>query len=65
MRCRMTRTIRSGLVMAAELFYVAGPNRFVATSVTERSGLSFSNPSVDSDRRLEEHVRRPVDDQKL
>jgi serine/threonine-protein kinase len=27
-----------------ELFYVAGPNRFVATSVTERSGLSFSNP---------------------
>jgi eukaryotic-like serine/threonine-protein kinase len=27
-----------------ELFYVAGPNRFVATRVTERSGLSFSNP---------------------
>jgi eukaryotic-like serine/threonine-protein kinase len=28
----------------AELFYVAGPNRFVVTSVTERSGLSFSKP---------------------
>jgi Tol biopolymer transport system component len=28
----------------SELFYVAGPNRFVVTSVTERSGLSFSNP---------------------
>ena len=27
-----------------ELFYVAGPNRFVATNVTGRSGLSFSNP---------------------
>ena len=27
-----------------ELFYVAGPNRFVVTKVTERSGLSFSNP---------------------
>jgi Tol biopolymer transport system component len=27
-----------------ELFYVAGPNRFVTTRVTERSGLSFSNP---------------------
>ena len=27
-----------------ELFYVAGPNRFVVTSVTERSGLTFSNP---------------------
>ena len=27
-----------------ELFYVAGPNRFVATNVTEHSGLSFSNP---------------------
>jgi serine/threonine-protein kinase len=27
-----------------ELFYVAGPNRFVAVTVTERSGLSFSNP---------------------
>jgi Tol biopolymer transport system component len=27
-----------------ELFYVAGPNRFVATAVTARSGLSFSNP---------------------
>jgi Tol biopolymer transport system component len=27
-----------------ELFYVAGPNRFVATSVMERSGLTFSNP---------------------
>ena len=27
-----------------ELFYVAGPNRLVATSVTERSGLTFSNP---------------------
>jgi len=28
-----------------ELFYVAGPNRFVVTRVTERSGLSFSNPA--------------------
>ncbi len=27
-----------------ELFYVAGVNRFVAMPVTERSGLSFSNP---------------------
>jgi Tol biopolymer transport system component len=27
-----------------ELFYVAGPNRFAVTTVTERSGLSFSNP---------------------
>jgi serine/threonine-protein kinase len=27
-----------------ELFYVAGPNRFAVTSVTERSGLSFGNP---------------------
>jgi eukaryotic-like serine/threonine-protein kinase len=27
-----------------ELFYVAGPNRFVVTKVTERSGLSFSDP---------------------
>ena len=27
-----------------ELFYVAGPNQFVVTAVTERSGLSFSNP---------------------
>jgi hypothetical protein len=27
-----------------ELFYVAGPNRFAVTSVTERSGLVFSNP---------------------
>jgi hypothetical protein len=27
-----------------ELFYVAGPNSFVVTKVTERSGLSFSNP---------------------
>jgi serine/threonine-protein kinase len=27
-----------------ELFYVAGPNRFVVTSVTQGSGLSFSNP---------------------
>jgi Tol biopolymer transport system component len=29
-----------------ELFYVAGPNRFVVTSVTERSGLAFSNPRL-------------------
>jgi serine/threonine-protein kinase len=27
-----------------ELFYVAGPNRFVVTKVTEGSVLSFSNP---------------------
>jgi serine/threonine protein kinase/Tol biopolymer transport system component len=29
-----------------ELFYVAGPNRLVVTRVSERSGLSFSNPVV-------------------
>ncbi len=28
----------------SELFYVAGPNRLVVTSLTERSGLSFSHP---------------------
>ncbi len=28
----------------SEVFYVAGPNRFVVTRVTEGSGLSFSNP---------------------
>jgi eukaryotic-like serine/threonine-protein kinase len=27
-----------------ELFYVAGPNRLVVTSVTNRSGLMFTNP---------------------